>query len=660
MHTTAVLAFFLGLVSACAQVILIRELMTAFSGHEIVFAIVLALWLAGVGAGSFWARGSSVAVGAGLLALAAFMVPLTVIGARLFKPCLGIPLGSMAEIPRVALAAGVILIPLTVLLGAVFGILARGAWGAGRVYALEALGFMAGGLWMTFSFITPLPPGLDAAVRQAAWPGYTMAAVQRTRYGDLVLAERGGEKSLFENGRLLLTGHDALSAEEVHLPLAAHPAPLAVFLVGGGFSQAGAEALKHPLTRLDYVELDPGVLAMEAGAFGTPSDPRLHLDAMDPRAALGRTAQMYDVMMLNAGDPVNLAAGRLFTREFFLLAREHLGPGGIFAVTISLGENYVNTEGKAYARAVMAALKAVFPYVAFVPGERLTFLASRMPVSPDAALWSQRLEGCGVALKFMHPFYLKDRLSPERVREVSLWLAEGSFARVSTDDRPSIVTRAMVFMAARSGSALTRLIGFFETWGWGLWWVVPLVWGAGCWDRMRVDRPFLGAGVAGFTQMIFQVAVIFAVQGAFGCAYGVVGVLSAGFMLGIFAGAQAASRLSWHTGVMAGAGLQVMTALALPAALRFFPAGLFVIPVLAGVALGLQFTVYAAMAGVRRAGSVYAADVAGAALGAVGAGIFLVPLWGISRLALFLIVLNLAVVIGWRNLASGQSVSAGQ
>ena len=71
--------------------------------------------------------------------------------------------------------------------------------------------------------------------------------------------------------------------------------PRRVLLIGGGVNGGVAEALKHPtVERLDYVELDPALIAMARQFFPTQtavfaSDPRVHLHFVDGRRFLTTT-----------------------------------------------------------------------------------------------------------------------------------------------------------------------------------------------------------------------------------------------------------------------------------------------------------------------------------------------------------------------------------
>ena len=628
-------AFLLGFISVVAQVILIRELMTVFSGHELVFVVVLGVWLLGIAAGSALVRFKDMRWAFSFLLFSILLVPLIVVAVRFLKPVLGIPLGGVADIGVVILGAAVLLFPLTVVLGAVFAVLSRQASGK-DVYASEALGFVAGGVLMTFVFFVPLPPAWDALSQQAAWPGYRLVTSEQTRYGSIVVVDREGQKSFFENGRLLFTAGDVLSAEEVHAGLLVHPAPRRVFLMGGGFSQAGKEALKHPLERLDYAQLDPEVVRIERHEVLFKEDARLNVMTGDPRALLEGARLPYDVIVMNEGDPVSLLAGRFFTREFFALARARLAVNGLLAVTIGSSEDYVNAQGKSYARCVKATLSSVFAHVQAIPGERMTFIASDVPYGVTAGLLTERLKARNIQTQFMRDYYLNDRMSPSRMAEAQVWLNVKS--EVSTDAHPLTSLRALVFATTRTGTVFAKCVQALERVQGIVWAMVPAVFVLG-WGKRKKFLPWVGAGTAGFTQMVFQVTGILLVQMVFGYAYAVVGILTAAFMLGAFLGV----HFSRYFRADDAAWIQVVLAVLFIGMLMFWPVGAFGFPLLAGMAGGIQFSLYTAMAGKEQGGGIYAADVIGAGLGALCAGLFLIPLWGMMTTMLFVAALNMAM-----------------
>ena len=194
-------------------------------------------------------------------------------------------------------------------------------------------------------------------------------------------------RSLYENG--LITGHtpDQSAAEEaVHYALLEHPAPRKILLIGGGASGSIAEALKHPtVERIDLVELDPALIAHGETIFpsgrSSLSDPRVHLHYADGRHYLNSTHDTFDVIIVNVPDPQTAQLNRFYTAEFFRSAREHLAPGGLFALQLRSSEETISPDLAEFLRCIDRTLREVFPYVVAIPGETIHFFAATRPTS---------------------------------------------------------------------------------------------------------------------------------------------------------------------------------------------------------------------------------------------------------------------------------------
>ena len=81
-------------------------------------------------------------------------------------------------------------------------------------------------------------------------------------------ASSNNQINFFNNGLLLFSSHDPLTAEEtVHFALAASCNPENVLLIGGGASEITQEILKHPVRNIDYIELDPLIVDFSKKAY---------------------------------------------------------------------------------------------------------------------------------------------------------------------------------------------------------------------------------------------------------------------------------------------------------------------------------------------------------------------------------------------------------
>src|SRR5438552_12139879 len=155
------------------------------------------------------------------------------------------------------------------------------------------------------------------------------------RSGTVAVTREGGQRFLRINGKI-----DAGSAVDMstqlmlaHLPLLAHPAPHTVFILGLGSGVTTGAAARHPVERVDVLEIEPAVI--EASRFFTDlhgdvlRDSRVHALIGDGRNFLMASPRRYDVIISEPSNPWMSGLAALYSREFFLLARERLRPGGI-------------------------------------------------------------------------------------------------------------------------------------------------------------------------------------------------------------------------------------------------------------------------------------------------------------------------------------------
>jgi SAM-dependent methyltransferase len=115
-----------------------------------------------------------------------------------------------------------------------------------------------------------------------------------------------------------------------------------VLVVGAGSGNDVAIALSEGARRVDAVEIDPRLYALgrELHPNRPYDDPRVHVHVGDGRAFLEQTDGRYDLILFSLPDSLTLVAGQsslrlesyLFTVEAMREAREHLRPGGAFAM----------------------------------------------------------------------------------------------------------------------------------------------------------------------------------------------------------------------------------------------------------------------------------------------------------------------------------------
>lgn len=157
----------------------------------------------------------------------------------------------------------------------------------------------------------------------------------------------GTEFQVYVNG----TPHQRLTSADVRVeqePFYAEPyravptPPQRVLIVGAGTGTDVAIALDNGAQQVDAVEIDPSLLGFgrENNPDGAYDDPRVTTHVDDGRAFLERSDETYDLILFALPDSLTLVSGAsslrlesyLFTLQAFESARDHLAPGGAFAI----------------------------------------------------------------------------------------------------------------------------------------------------------------------------------------------------------------------------------------------------------------------------------------------------------------------------------------
>ncbi|MFG2885517.1 polyamine aminopropyltransferase [Streptomyces sp. NPDC048297] len=182
----------------------------------------------------------------------------------------------------------------------------------------------------------------ERAARHAVY-GADVRVALRTDVQEVVLTggTDGKPLDLFLDGRLRAGGRGERRYHEALVHPALSGPHARVLVLGGGDGLAAREVLRHPdVRRVDIVELDaglvrlarsdPGLSDLNDHAYG---DRRVHVTTAD---ALGRLRHArkgaYDVVVADLPDPGITASTKLYSQEFYGLARRVLAPHGRLVV----------------------------------------------------------------------------------------------------------------------------------------------------------------------------------------------------------------------------------------------------------------------------------------------------------------------------------------
>ena len=442
-----------------------------------------------------------------------------------------------------------------------------------------------------------------------------------------------------------------------------------VLLIGNGPGGALAELLKYPGLTVDYVELDPQVIDLVQDHFpprlvSVLRNKRVNIVHTDARLLVKRTDERYDALILNVGDPSSALINRFYTTEFYREARHVLEPEGVLAFAVSSSANYLNEENKDFLRTINTTLRTEFSDVRSVPGDSHVFLAALRP--GVIAMDHGRIEAALKSMDINTDYFALDlpsRMNTMRLQQINDVLkTEG---RINRDLKPVAYLYDVLLWSTHFNTSLRqvflRLRGLTVL---HLMAVPLLVLAIGVFFRKRaVD---LSIVTTGFSEIVFQVLVILAFQSLYGYVYYRIGLIMASFMAGLVLGVNVAQRTIVNAPDKVWSRyrqVQVMICvypLLLPLVFTLFaqtrvgtlPLAPFVftlLPIVAGAIGGFQYPLAVQLKSRGEqaqapAAALYALDVLGAALGALVTATVLIPLLGVTVVAIFCAVLNAAVL----------------
>ena len=532
--------FTFGFAAMAVQILLMRELLVVFYGNELSAGVMLASWLFWVAAGSFAARSKKFQeeIFHVLLLSISIIAPVTVCLIRDIRNILGVSAGELIGPVPMALSVFILLAPVCLVFGALFAVSCRLASpetgpapsAAGKIYMVESLGAVAGGIAFNLLLIYMFAPlqialfcgvlsiiavlvvadrkktplrwaatllfmcsvavytlfgsGLnDFQMRQAQWKGLELITVRDSKYGNIALTRLGSQFNLFENGLLTAATNDPLTAEEsVHYAMLEHPAPKRVLLIGGALNGALDEILKHAVESVDCVELDPESVEIAKerypeGSLRGLSDRRVKMHYLDARLfvkeralALDAPSSRYDVIILTLPNPYTAQINRFFSFEFYGEVKRILNANGVFSFGVTSSGDYISGDQARFLKCLVLTLSKRFADIKIIPGDNDYFLASPAGgmLTYDYKTLIGRAKERSLDLKYVNEHYLPDKLNPMRVEYLESAINGAKGAKVNFDLRPVGYYYDVVLWSARVDPRLKSFLKGLSTFNWGI------------------------------------------------------------------------------------------------------------------------------------------------------------------------------------------------
>jgi len=695
----------LGLSAVITQITVIREFINVFEGNEVVLGLLFSFWLLYSGAGAWLAKFIRQAPRQKTafqicLFFVAVLPPVLVAATRLLRNHVFIR-GELPGVADLILAGSAVLLPYCLMSGALLTLACSlhaeekpGREAIGRIYFLDSLGSIAGGLLFTFvlvhffgnltSLLVPallclaafllLPSGwgtrsstayilgfsgivlavsaffipVEKFTLQRLFTGQEIVDFRESPYGRIVITREHDQISFFENGGHLFSIPNTFANEEiVHYALPQIRELRSVMLISGGVAGVTDEILKYRVKRLDYAELDPAIIELGLRHLGVryPEAVRPHLE--DGRKYVERSTEKYDAVILNVPPPDALQLNRFYSREFFEAVKSRLHRAGVFGFAVPGAENYISPDQAAFLSTLRRTLQGVFKNVLIIPGDRNIFIASDGLLSADVA---PLIEAKKIPTTYVNRHFLTGRVTPDRVAFVAASLRDD--VPENRDFRPvAFFFRMKLWLSMFGKNHGPLLIGVA---------VLFLFY------FLRIGMVRKTLFTTGCLASAMEIVILLSYQILHGTVYTGIGFIVASFMFGLAAGSLAFSRIIERGGRIGKGTLLGLEAAILAYTVIYILALAFgrgfltdpafaVLTAVIGALTGAEFPVASRLISSspgETAGSLYAADLFGASLGAAAVSLFLIPAAGIYMTCLILLSIKILMITGlalWRS-----------
>ncbi|MDI6782145.1 MAG: hypothetical protein QME49_08600 [bacterium] len=557
------------------------------------------------------------------------------------------------------------------------------------------------------------------------WKGFSVVKNVSSRYGELTMIRADNfslcqrqylcqmGSILYCDGQLVFTSPQQLDNEElIHFPLLQTPQVKQVLILGGAVAGGLKEALKYPEAEIYYVELDPALIKMALRYIpkediDSLNNPRVKNIYGDGRLFIKRwRGKSFDALIINIGSPSTAERNRFYTLEFFEEVKRILKPQGVISLSIRSNENYLGENMLQFNGCIYHTLKQVFPHIILVPGDKLTMIASSdttkqtqdvvhtntitseasqpsasslQPsyLSVDSHVLAERLRQRGIETRFVNEHYLPYRFYPERIE----YLKE-SLDRVVTKINHDLYPVCYYFDIALWGEEFSqgteRLFRIlFDIKPWQFLFGVVFLAAILMFRKRRRACILSGVFISGCGGIVMEMVLLIGFEILFGYIYHLIGLIIAGFMVGIAAGTwlmnsrvdKIKNRVLSYSLLQTTMAMYLFLTPVIFIGLRLIsdkslvqgciPVLFFMLTALAGALVGLIFPLanriysdrvryssyssYSSSAAetLPSGGIMYAMDMGGACVGSLIAAVLTIPVFGITWTCVIFGVLNL-------------------
>ncbi|MCG2725193.1 MAG: hypothetical protein L6420_02865 [Elusimicrobia bacterium] len=461
----------------------------------------------------------------------------------------------------------------------------------------------------------------------------------QTTYSKLKAKKMANQMLIFENGNISAQYPDLQFEEGVTaIPLLAHENPKKILFTSSEGIYFKNQVKKYNPSDIDIADNDRRKFKWLSNILDiSVSD--VNFIKQDARQYLKNSAKNYDLIFITNGDPENASINRFYTREFFALAAKKLDKQGILVFQIPSSENYLSPASAYLSAGILKTVKNRFENIQFVPGEKMTVLASNSKINIKTEFLQKRYKARHIKNKIYVPSNFDFILGKFRTEWLHLRLKKVKNPQINADYYPvsyfylwKIWLSTFVSNKLMLGGAFVLIIMaavFVKT--------IKNI-------RLLISNPLLPYSfILGFWSIVLEMTVLSVFQLKTGDLTWKLGLLFAAFMAGTAFGAYRFRKINSPKiigFIFSGAAILTLLFLSSLKVISLLgPNTLFGVLILFLVATGFVIGVFFPLAvnmNKTQAHKIYAFDLWGSALGGFMAAAFFMPLLGIGKILIIL------------------------
>lgn len=473
-----------------------------------------------------------------------------------------------------------------------------------------------------------------------------------------ILTEKNGEYYLYKNGacEFALPSPDIFDEEDFsHIPILHHSNPQSVLLIGG--MKYLSSIVKYDLDKIDFIEDGSNVLKIARKYIkkfdNVFEDKRIQVYSIDARQFLINNDIKYDVILLGLDIPINTSINKFYTYEFFNIASKKLTEDGFLALSLPGFMVYSPSLMFELNASVYGSLKQVFPYIQVVPGRTNIFVASKSKM-PFRMHIKERLKKVEDETFVLSKYYVDDRMDTQRTKWLNFQIRKYDREKMlNTDANQKAMLLSIMYWQSDFSPFLMKFLRTVIEYSYFIIIICVILF-------FTVKYKYsVTAFVSGASAMWLQFICFWGFQIYVGQIYQWFGLLTAVFMLGLVCGSFYSKHYQEHVALnktfFSSEILYLLWIISFIIVIKYNLLNAYSLIILSfgvGGVSGLEFSqlikIFKIMKERKSNARIFFADALGAAFASYVGGAFVIPVWGIEKALMFILLLKFLIFTWWQ------------